>query len=76
MQNLYITSNNPIIQISLNSWQIIYCFAESSVIRSVAVLNRTAMHQTINQINHFRLRKKYCLRERFRQHLKDIVIAV
>ena len=45
MQNLYITSNNPIIQISLNSWQIIYCFAESSVIRSVAVLNRTAMHQ-------------------------------
>ena len=50
MQNLYITSNNPIIQISLNSRQIIYCFAESSVIRSVAVLNRTAMHQTINQI--------------------------
>jgi len=75
MQNLYITSNNPIIQISLNSWQIIYCFAESSVIRSVAVLNRTAMHQTINQIM-MRLRNEYCLRERFRQHLKDIVIAV
>ena len=75
MQNLYITSNNPIIQISLNSWQIIYCFAESSVIRSVAVLNRTAMHQTINQIS-FWLRNEYCLRERFRQHLKDIVIAV
>ena len=50
MQNLYITSNNQIIQISLNSWRIFYCFAESSVIRSVAVLNRTAMHQTINQI--------------------------
>ncbi|SUZ84918.1 uncharacterized protein METZ01_LOCUS37772 [marine metagenome] len=50
MQNLYITSNNQIIQISLNSWRIFYCFSESSVIRSVAVLNRTAMHQTINQI--------------------------
>ena len=75
MQNLYITSNNPIIQISLNSWQIIYCFAESSVIRSVAVLNRTAMHQTINQIS-LRLRNEYCLRERFMLHLKDIVIVV
>ena len=75
MQNLYITSNNQIIQISLNSWRIFYCFAESSVIRSVAVLNRTTMHQTINQI-YMGWRKEYCLREHFRQHLKDIAIAV